>query len=54
MTKRAQKVSELNIERPRRVKLAPAESVKRMEAFGRRKEQFVATVRKGKGRTVSA
>jgi len=54
MAKRAQKVSELKIERPRRSKLAPAESVKRMEAFDRRKEQFVAAVRKGKDRAVSA
>ena len=54
MAKRAQKVSELKIERPRRAKLAPAESLKRMEAFNRRKEQFVAAVRKGKDRTVSA
>ena len=54
MAKRAQKVSELEIERSRQAKLAPAESLKRMEAFNRRKEQFVATVRKGKDRTVSA
>ena len=54
MAKRAQKVSELKIERPRRAKLAPAKSLKRMEAFNRRKEQFVAAVRKGKDRTLSA
>ena len=41
MTKRAQKGSELKIERPQWAKLAPAESLKRMEAFSRRREQFV-------------
>jgi hypothetical protein len=54
MAKRAHKVSELKIERPERAKLAPVESLKRMEAFNRRKEQFVAVVRKSKDRTVSA
>ena len=54
MAKRAQKVSELKIERPHRAKLAPAESLKRMEAFNRRKEQFVAAIQKGKDRAVSA
>ena len=54
MAKRAQKISELTIERPKRAKLAPTESLKRMEAFNRRKEQFVAAVRKSKARSVSA
>lgn len=54
MAKRAQKVTELKMQRPRRAKLAAAESLKRMEAFNRRKEQFVAAVRKGKDRAVSA
>ena len=50
MAKRAEKVTELKIERPPRAKLSAAESLKRMEAFGRRKEQFVAAVRKSKDR----
>jgi hypothetical protein len=54
MAKRAQKVSELKIERPQRAELPPAESLKRMEAFNRRREHFVAAVRKGKNRSVSA
>ena len=54
MAKRIQKVNELKIERSRRAKVAPAESLKRMEAFNRRKEQFVAAIRKGKDRAVSA
>jgi hypothetical protein len=50
MAKRAEKVSELQIERPVRAKLSPAESLKRMKAFERRREQFVAAVRKSKDR----
>ena len=37
-----------------RAKLTPEESLKRMQAFGKRKEQFVATVRKGKDRSIPA
>ncbi len=35
-------------------KLSAAQSLKRMEEFPERKEQFIATVRKGKNRNVSA
>ena len=48
MTKRAEKVSELQIERPPRAKLSPVESLKRMKAFDGRRAQFVAAVRKSK------
>lgn len=41
-------------ERPERVRLTPEESLKRMQEFHQRKEQFVAAVRKGKDRSVSA
>ena len=54
MAKRVHKVSELKIERPQRAKLSPAESLKRLEAFTRRKDQFVAAVRKSKDRSVSS
>jgi hypothetical protein len=37
-----------------RIKLTPKESLKRLEEFARRKEQFIAAVRKGKDRGVSA
>ena len=37
-----------------RVKLTPEESLKRMQAFDKRKEAFVAAVRKGKNRSVPA
>ena len=40
--------------RAERIKLAPEESLKRMQAFDKRKEAFVAAVRKGKNRSVPA
>jgi hypothetical protein len=40
--------------RPGRAKLTAEESLKRLQDFGKRKEHFVASVRKGKDRGVSA
>jgi hypothetical protein len=40
--------------RTRRAELTAEESLKRMEAFPERKEQFVAAVRKSKDRSVPA
>ena len=40
--------------RTERIQLTPAESLKRMQAFDKRKEAFVAAVRKGKNRSVPA
>lgn len=37
-----------------RIKLTAAESLKRMQEFAKRKEQFVAAVRKNKNRSISA
>lgn len=37
-----------------RAKLTAEESLKRMQEFNKRKEEFVATVRKGTDRSVSA
>jgi hypothetical protein len=37
-----------------RVKLSPEESRKRVRDFAKRKEAFIAAVRKGKNRSVSA
>ncbi len=45
---------DLKAERPERAKLSAKESLKRLRAFAKRKEQFVATVRKGTHRGVSA
>ena len=48
MAKRLKDVKEIRIERPQRAKLSAKEVIKRMEEFPKRKEKFVATVRKGK------
>jgi hypothetical protein len=53
MAKKQQKIVELKIERPEREKLAPQESLKRMQHFAQRKERFVAAIREGKSRGVS-
>lgn len=49
MVRRLKDVEELKIERPPKVKLTPEESLKRTQEFDKRKEQFVAAVRKSKG-----
>jgi hypothetical protein len=41
-------------ERAERARLTAEESLKRMQEFAKRKEQFVAAVRKGKDRGISA
>jgi len=41
-------------EQAERAKLTAEESLKRLQEFGKRKEQFVAAVRKGKDRSASA
>ena len=41
-------LKEVKPERPPRVKVSPKESLKRTQDFEKRKEQFVAAVRKGK------
>jgi hypothetical protein len=48
MAKRLKDLKEAKTERPPRVKLSPKESLKRTVDFEKRKEQFVAAVRKGK------
>jgi hypothetical protein len=53
MTKKTKRPKQVQSERPERAKLSASESLKRMRAFANRKEQFVATVRKGKDRSVS-
>jgi hypothetical protein len=40
--------------RPARAKLTAEESLKRMQDFPKRKERFIAAVRKGKDRGLSA
>jgi hypothetical protein len=41
-------------ERGGRAKLTAEDSLKRMQEFAERKENFIATVRQGKNRSVSA
>lgn len=48
MARRLKDIKEIKIERPRRVKLSAKEVLKRMEEFPKRREQFIATVRKRK------
>lgn len=48
MARRLKDLKELRIERPPRVKLSAKESLKRTQDFDKRKEQFIAAVRKGK------
>jgi len=48
MARRLKDLKEVKIERPPRIKLSAKESLKRTSEFDKRKEQFVATVRKGK------
>ena len=48
MARRLEDLKEVEIERPPRLKLSAKESLKRTSEFEKRKEQFIATVRKGK------
>ena len=54
MAKGKKRASRPPAKRPERVKLTAEESLKRMREFAKRKEQFVAAVRKGKDRGVSS
>jgi len=48
MARRLKDIKEIRIERPARAKLSPEESLKRTQEFDRRKEKFIASIRKGK------
>ena len=54
MAKRKKRANDLSVKRAEPIKVAPEESLKRLQEFAKRKEQFVAAVRKGKDRGVSA
>jgi hypothetical protein len=54
MAKGKQRVKREPIERSERTKLTAEESLKHLQEFAKRKEHFVAAVRKGKDRGVSA
>ncbi len=48
MVKRLKDLKELRIERPPKVKLSAKESLKRTQEFDKRKERFIAAIRKNK------
>lgn len=48
MAKKPNEVREIKVQRPKRARLSEAETLRRMESFDERKEQFIASVRKGK------
>jgi hypothetical protein len=50
--KREKSIKHLKIERQRRAVLSEKEALKRMKDFSKRKEQFLATARTGKGRSL--
>jgi hypothetical protein len=50
--KKLKAVKELKIERPPRAVVSEREGLKRMKDFAKRKEQFLATARTGKSRSV--
>ena len=54
MAKKNANLAEIKIKRPKKAKLSAKESLTRMANFDQRKEAFVAAVRKGKNRSVSA
>jgi hypothetical protein len=54
MAKKRATDREVKIIRPERVKLSREESLKRMREFPKRKGKFIAAIRKGKNRGVSA
>lgn len=49
MARRLKDIKEVTIERPPRAKLSAEESLKRTQEFDKRKEKFIASIRKGKG-----
>jgi hypothetical protein len=54
MAKRKKGSGSIPAGQAKRAKISAEESLKRMEEFPERKEQFVAAVRKGKNRSVPA
>ena len=50
--KREKDIKDIKFERARRAVVSEKEALKRMKDFSKRKEQFLATARTGKGRSV--
>jgi hypothetical protein len=49
MAKRLKVSKKVKVERPPRAQLSAEESLKRMQEFDKRREQFIASIRKGIG-----
>jgi hypothetical protein len=54
MDKKREKMRQVDLVRAEHVKLSREESLKRMRQFTKRKGKFIAAIRKGKNRSVSA
>jgi hypothetical protein len=54
MPKKTKAAKALKFERPKRIQLSAEESLKRVQTFSRRKERFIAAIREGKDRGLSA
>ena len=50
--KKLKAAKEVKVERPPRAKVSEKDALKRMKEFSKRKEQFLATARTGKSRSV--
>jgi hypothetical protein len=50
--KQEKSIKRVKVERPRRAVVSEKEALKRMKEFSKRKEQFLATARTGKGRSL--
>jgi hypothetical protein len=48
MAKKPRRNGDLKIERPKRAKVSAQQALKRMEDFPKRKEAFIAAIRKSK------
>lgn len=48
MARRLKDIKEIKMERPQRANLSAEESPKRTQEFDKRKEKFIASIRKGK------
>jgi hypothetical protein len=54
MAKKRERTEDKKVIRPERITLTREESLKRMGDFPKRQEKFIAAIRKGKNRGVSA
>ena len=48
MAKKPEEVKEGKLEKQQRMKLSAKEALKRLQAFGKRREKFIAAIREGK------